>query len=330
MEDTMEDILINGKENNLAVDLDEPIKIEWSKLATGYLGYLLEIYQEDRLIHKIASQGTEVFYYVQLRNICQERKKFRVKLCLYSGENGSVKEQFKTFFYSANPNLTHSSWITRLDNPIEKEVTNYRKRVGFSFETNLDVGNLADDILLDISGIGYYEVYINGRKINDYFLNSDVTNYSNVVYYDTFKINKFLTSGSNLIQVSLGNGWFNPAPLKLLGKYNMRNYLAIGKPMMICQITQLSQDEANYLVQSDKLWHSKTTNLVFDNLYIGETRDFSEKNKMVTDQLSSRKVDLTTVEVPGPGGKLVPSFIEKIKREEPCTPKKTFVKVKSI
>lgn len=76
-----------------------------------------------------------------------------------------------------------------------------------------------------ISGLGYYELYLNGKKVSDYVLAPTPTNYDRRnlrrllynykdrshtrVLYNTFDITNYLKKGSNVASVILGNGWYN-------------------------------------------------------------------------------------------------------------------------
>lgn len=84
--------------------------------------------------------------------------------------------------------------------------------------------------MIDCCGLGFYRLSVNGKTVSDVYLNSDVTNYDRVVYYDTYELTDFLQEGDNRIEVELANGWYNPAPIEILGRYNIRKQLAIGKP----------------------------------------------------------------------------------------------------
>jgi len=75
-----------------------------------------------------------------------------------------------------------------------------------------------------ISGLGYYELYINGEKIGDHVLSPNQTNYdrqkvekwseprignmTTSVLYETFDITSSLISGGNAFGIILGNGWY--------------------------------------------------------------------------------------------------------------------------
>ena len=312
-------MFINGKKKNYAVDLTEIIKIDWIEHDISQSSYEITIYRGKEEVFRKFEETNQAFCYVDLHTHVGERASFNVVVTI--NQNQELNSQF----YSANLSLGDNQWVTRLDNPIEKEQVYYQKRPGYLFKQEFDVEKKEEDLLLDIAGLGYYDVFINGKRVNDYYLNSDVTNYAKVVYYDTFKINDFVVVGKNEIEIQLGNGWYNPAPLKLLGKYNMRQRLSVGKPMFLCQLTQYSSDSSTQqILSSSHTWQAGYTNLVFDNIYVGEERvaNLTEKNLK---NYSEKDLNLQTVYVSGPGGELRPSRIEKVKRQQAIDPVKIHV-----
>ena len=203
--------------------------------------------------------------------------------------------------------LGQASWITRLDNPLEKEAEFLNERPNIILEKEFDVSDEIEEALIDICGLGYYTLYVNGRRIGDSYLNNDVTNYDKSVYYDTYDIRNFLKQGSNRLSVELANGWYNAAPITILGKYNVRKQLAVGKPCLISQLTITTAGGEKIVIPSDSSWESKPGNYLFNNLYIGE---------VVTDAIPEASTKQKTVKIAGPGGRLMPSFIPKIKRQK--------------
>lgn len=124
---------------------------------------------------------------------------------------------------------------------------------------------------LNIGCLGYYISYINGKRVGDYELNSDWTQYDKTIYYDKYDVTDLLTNGDNIIAIELGNGMYNPSPLKLFGKYNLRDKLrGIGEPKIIANI-QNNEDEI--IVSTDESWKVGDGPLIFNNLYLGERID---------------------------------------------------------
>jgi len=62
---------------------------------------------------------------------------------------------------------------------------------------------------LFISGVGYYEVYINGgKKVGHSKLDVGWTTYANRVLYASYDITDVLVKGVNAIGVMMGRGWY--------------------------------------------------------------------------------------------------------------------------
>lgn len=160
--------------------------------------------------------------------------------------------------------------------------------------------NEVQETYLYIGTLGYSIVYLNGQRINSDELNCDWTNFKKCVYYDVYKITSFLKKGVNIIEVELGNGMYNPAPLKLFGKYNLRTNLSeIGMPRVIVDLVSNHQ----VILSSDQSWLLGTGNCLFNNLYLGET---------VNNNLE--KTYYGHVEIDDTKRNLVLSEINKIKR----------------
>ncbi len=76
-----------------------------------------------------------------------------------------------------------------------------------------------------VSGLGYYELRLNGQRVGDHVLDPGWTTYSKRVLYSTYDVTDQLKRGQNALGVMLGNGWFNPLPLRLWGSINLREHL---------------------------------------------------------------------------------------------------------
>ncbi len=59
-----------------------------------------------------------------------------------------------------------------------------------------------------VSAMGYYELYINGRKVNDHVLIPAVCDYSKRALYLTHDVTDYLVEGANCIVLWLGRGWY--------------------------------------------------------------------------------------------------------------------------
>ena len=201
-------------------------------------------------------------------------------------------------------------WISNGEK-LENEIDYYKDNRNCLIRKKFDVINEIKEAFLYIVGLGYYNVYINGTKVGKAELNTDWTKYSKSVYYDVYEVSKYLNKGDNVISVELGNGWYNPAPLKLFGKYNLRDVLDIGEPKLIADLKINTNSDEKVIISTDESWEVAKGPYLFNNIYLGERFDSRLVNETWKDLNS---VDITwenAVLTTSPGGKLNASFIEK-------------------
>ena len=60
-----------------------------------------------------------------------------------------------------------------------------------------------------LCGLGYYELYINGRRVGDQVLDPVFSQYDRHCRYVIFDVTEYLLPGTNCVGVILGNGWYN-------------------------------------------------------------------------------------------------------------------------
>jgi alpha-L-rhamnosidase len=59
-----------------------------------------------------------------------------------------------------------------------------------------------------VNPLGYYELYINGKKVDDHVLSPAVSDYSKRNLYVTHEIASYLVPGKNVVALWLGRGWY--------------------------------------------------------------------------------------------------------------------------
>lgn len=70
-----------------------------------------------------------------------------------------------------------------------------------------------------VNVMGYYELYVNGRKVGDEVLAPAVSVYPKRSLYGTYDIGRFLHAGANCVGVWLGTGWHWPGPIARVELY---------------------------------------------------------------------------------------------------------------
>jgi len=133
-----------------------------------------------------------------------------------------------------------------------------------------------------VTGLGYFELYVNGQKIGEDVLVPNQTNYGkrpgltkeNIPLEDNFReykvmylaydITKELRQGTNAVGSILGNGFYNAA------KYWAGSY---GTPRFLGQIHITYSDGSEELVVSDLSWKAAQSPILMDMVYYGEHYD---------------------------------------------------------
>lgn len=126
---------------------------------------------------------------------------------------------------------------------------------------------------LYITGLGYYEASINGKRVGDHVLDPGWTNYSKRVLYSTYDVTDQISSGGNCIGVTLGNGWFNPLPMTMWGYLNLREHLPIGRPRFIAQLKIDFTNGTSQTIVSNEKWKTHEGPIIRNNIYLGEIYD---------------------------------------------------------
>lgn len=134
-----------------------------------------------------------------------------------------------------------------------------------------------------ISGLGYYELYINGKKVGDHVLSPNQTNYdkrqvaifddkkianmSTRVLYETFDISSYLNKGENTVAVILGNGWYY--------RSERDEYLPLSYdlPRFISQIELDLENGNKQKLVSDGSWKLSKGPIIENSIYYGEVYD---------------------------------------------------------
>jgi len=141
-----------------------------------------------------------------------------------------------------------------------------------------DKGNIKRARLY-ISQLGYFLSYINGKRIGDHELDPGWTDYADRIYYSTYDVTGVIQNGDNCLGVMLGNGWFNPLPLKMWGSRNLRKDLITGRPSFICQLYIEKSDGTEQTIKSDNTWKVHEGPIVRNNIYLGEVYDARLESK---------------------------------------------------
>ena len=117
-----------------------------------------------------------------------------------------------------------------------------------------------------ICGLGYYELYLNGKKVGDHVLDPAQTDYEQRAFYVVYDILDLLKSGDNALGIILGNGWYNQDIVWGKG-------LNYGKPGVICQLMIDYDNGETEIIGSDGTFKITASPILNNNVYAGEEYD---------------------------------------------------------
>ncbi len=155
-----------------------------------------------------------------------------------------------------------------------------------------------------ISGLGYYELHLNGKKVGDHVLDPGWTEYTKTVLYVTYDVIEYLREGANAIGVILGNGWY-------------------GSPQMIFQMNvELADGTARYIISEGWGWSVASSPITRNSIYDGEIYDARlEKPGWDSPSYEESPYEWMNAErLEGPGGVMKAQMLEPIKVLETINP----------
>ncbi len=157
---------------------------------------------------------------------------------------------------------------------------------------------------LYISGLGYYEAYLNGNKIGDHVLDPGFTTYSKEVLYSVYDIGSLVKKGNNIAGIMLGKGWYNPLPFKIFGRWNLSDYQESGRPCVKAEIHINYKDGSTAIIATDEFWQTAPGPVIRNNVYLGEQYDARLEQKDFSAMQTDSMVWKPAVKIQGPSGKL--------------------------
>ncbi|WP_233256678.1 family 78 glycoside hydrolase catalytic domain [Opitutus sp. ER46] len=123
--------------------------------------------------------------------------------------------------------------------------------------------------IVHVSGLGQYELTLNGRRVGDAVLSPGWTTYEKTALYDTFDVTALVRSGRNAMGLVLAGGMYN-VRAERYGKFE-----SLFRPLMA--IAQLRLEYADGTVEhvgTDAQWRlSAAGPTTFSNIYGGEDFD---------------------------------------------------------
>src|SRR5688572_15228880 len=125
-----------------------------------------------------------------------------------------------------------------------------------------------------ISGLGMYELYINGNKIGDQVMAPNPTDYRKSYFYNTHDVTTQIKNGKNAIATVLGNGRF----FTMRQNYKPQKHNTFGYPKLLLQLEIEYADGSKKIIISDETWKLNVDGPIrTNNEYDGEEYDATKE-----------------------------------------------------
>ena len=135
--------------------------------------------------------------------------------------------------------------------------------------------------MIHVSGLGYYELYINGEKVGDHVLDPATTYYDNDqpfylgsrVLYVSYDVTDLLKDGRNAMGLMLGNGWYSAEDdIPYLTSFSHHEPFG-DRPISILQLNIELSDGKRTSIMTDTTWKTNSGPIIYNDLSNGETYD---------------------------------------------------------
>ncbi len=167
------------------------------------------------------------------------------------------------------------------------------------FRKSFEIAKPVKRALVCVSGLGHYDLFLDGHKVGDHFLDPAWSAYEKTVYYTIQDITAELTNGSHGFGVMLGKGFYNTT-----GDRRIHGVQANRPLKMIFQAQILYADGSEEWIVSDRSWKVCEGPITHSAILGGEDYDARKNpvgwNKPGYDDSQWQY----SIETEGPGGTL--------------------------
>ncbi len=150
--------------------------------------------------------------------------------------------------------------------------------------TMFDAQKDIESAVLHCTGLGYFEAYINGKKVGDDVLipaqtDYDDRNFDNLLYpinlsnshrimYLSYDVSDMIGNGGNALGIWLGNGFYRQ------NERSDEGNLSFGIPKAIaCLQIKYLNGTMHTIMTDNKNWYYHESPIIFNNIYYGEIYD---------------------------------------------------------
>ena len=266
---TVTSLKTEGQTNPVGLDVVQP-RFSWvlesTKRNVRQTAYEITVRQEKKQVWSSGKVASENSIHVPYAGTSLESgKKYSWQVKVWDNQGSKVatstESTFQTALFKPESEIT-AQWISSglKGDTVYGIVPQFRK----TFSANKKIKSAT----AFITAKGLYEAQINGKRIGDAFLTPGWTAYAKRLLYQTYDVTSLLTSGKNVVGVSLASGWYRGE----LGWEKKTN--TYGKETALLFQLQISYtDGSNETVISDNSWKVSSGPMLSSEIYDGEIYD---------------------------------------------------------
>lgn len=233
---------------------------------------------ESTVFKKTYKGEQQVFYKINKKLDPVTKYYIRIKV---TTSNENVLSETSFFVTGKLSEKWRGKWITGRSYPGEGALLRKEKAENIrNDKDNLQAQYIRKVVELDekpiqgyisICGVGYFDLYINDKKVGDDVLSTPFTRFDKTLLYLQYDVTKYLKKGKNAITCILGNGWYN---CFAEDPWNTRQASWRSKPRMVAELKVLEGTEYKYY-STDNTWlgYNLCGPIVFNGIRNGEHYD---------------------------------------------------------
>jgi alpha-L-rhamnosidase len=215
-------------------------------------------------------------------------------------------------------------WLTGKDSTIFTlyEMSNPKYDPSPLFRKEFPVTKKVKSAHLYICGLGYYEAFLNGKKVGDHLLDPAWTNYEQLSCYVTYDVTKQIRQGENAIGVMLGRGQYNPLCNDIWG---LSKSAWVDQPKLIAKLLIDYTEGTQATVITDSSWKTSGGPIVYDDTRQGELYD-ARLEKKGWDSAGFKENNWRNASEVSGNARLESQMMPPVRCFSPLLPVKTFKK----
>jgi len=122
-----------------------------------------------------------------------------------------------------------------------------------------------------VAGLGYYTFWLNGKRLDDYYLQPGFARYNKTAYYTAYDVTQQLQAKKNILAFELGRGWYGMTTPTLWGETFSSDWMA--EPALRVLVKIEYADGTQQTVVSDPSFKTAPGPIVFESVKAGEIYD---------------------------------------------------------